>query len=516
MDDNHAAIVRCAGTPVKGSALLAVHTCIAESVCATTMAHCSFIDFEITVHGQQAPYLVHAAYRQQTASSMLAEDAAHPAWAARLARLAATRGQPGQEELETIGSLLYHQLFHADVRELWIQARGDLERSSAGICIRLMAQPPAVAALPWEALYDPDRRVVFAGSLRTPLVRSERLQRQVGLSRPLAAALPLRLLAALPTDPSEQIDGAAELNRLQAVLAPSGQVVVQTLKGQFSVVDLRQKIAALQPDIVHLVTHGSPEGVLLWQQEQAVLTPAPALRTALEGTESVKLVVLNACATAAAGSLHQGLASVGAHLLQAGIPAVIAMQFDVEEEVATKFTQYFYQELFGGSCPGQVLRAVSLARSNLYALHPASLGYTTPILWLNSAEGQLFAAEGATAESAPAAVPAAVPAAAPTLELAALRRQTAQLEVWLVGLAALRSAQLPGALRPLLQMFQDALRVCEDLLVQLRRLDSAPPTEQLLQHYREKLERLGREQAAVERQAALIRASLEQRGQAGM
>jgi hypothetical protein len=53
-------------------------------------------------------------------------------------------------------------------------------------------------------------------------------------------------------------------------------------------------------------------------------------------------------------------------------------------------------------------------------------------------------------------------------------------------------------------------------LVQLRRLDSAPPTEQLLQHYREKLDRLGREQAAVERQAALIRASLEQRGQAGM
>jgi hypothetical protein len=33
--NNHAAIVRCAGPPVKGSALLAVHTCIiAESVCA--------------------------------------------------------------------------------------------------------------------------------------------------------------------------------------------------------------------------------------------------------------------------------------------------------------------------------------------------------------------------------------------------------------------------------------------------------------------------------------------------
>ncbi len=490
-----------------------IYTGIVEKRLHTTMAHCSFIDFEITIHGQQAPYLVHAAYRQQTASSTLAEDATHPVWAARLARLAAPRGQPGQEELEAIGALLYHQLFHADVRELWLQARSDLEHNRAGVCIRLMAQPPAVAALPWEALYDPDRRVVFAGSLRTPLVRSERLLRQVGPSRPLAATLPLRLLAALPTDPSDQIDGAAELDRLQAVLAPSGQAVVQTLQGQFSVVDLRQKIAALQPDIVHLVTHGSPEGVLLWQQEQAVLTPAPALRTALEGAESVKLVVLNACATAAHGSLRQGLASVGAQLLQAGIPAVIAMQFDVEEGVATDFTQYFYQELFGGTCPGLVSRAVSLARSNLYALNPASLGYTTPILWLNAAEGQLFAPATSPAAAPPAAAP---PAAAPALELAALRRQTDQLEAGLAGLAVLRSAPLPGALRPLLQMFQDALRVCEDLLVQLHRLDSAPPTEQLLQHYREKLDRLGREQAAVERQAALIRASLEQRGQAGM
>ncbi|MFM7173009.1 MAG: hypothetical protein ACKO4U_08240, partial [Caldilinea sp.] len=144
--------------------------------------------------------------------------------------------------------------------------------------------------------------------------------------------------------------------------------------------------------------------------------------------------------------------------------------------------------------------------------NPASLGYTTPILWLNAAEGQLFApAAPPPAAPLPAAPP---PAVAPALELAALRRQTDQLEAGLAGLAVLRSAPLPGALRPLLQMLQDALRVCEDLLVQLRRLDSAPPTEQLVQHYREKLERLGREQAAVERQATLIRAALEQRGQA--
>ncbi|MFO7635293.1 MAG: CHAT domain-containing protein, partial [Caldilinea sp.] len=355
------------------------------------MAHCRFTDFDITIHGHHAPYLVHAAYRQHTATGQLDDDATQPEWAARLDHLAMARGLVGQHDLEEIGTLLYERLFRDDVRELWVHARTDLDNGDAGICIRLRIQPPAVAALPWEAMFDPDRNLALAGSLQTPLVRVETLLRHVGQMRPLTASLPLRLLTALPDDPTDQIDGEIEMQRLFTALGPLGEKVIEiaTLRGRFSVVELRQTIARERPDIVHLVTHGQPDGVLLWQHDTPVLTPATALRTAFEGADSVKLVVLNACSTAH-GSLSRSLASVGAQLLQTGMPAVIAMQFDIEEGVAGDFAQYFYQELFGGQCPGVVHRAVNFARSNLFALNPDSIGYATPILWLNAPDGAIF------------------------------------------------------------------------------------------------------------------------------
>jgi hypothetical protein len=50
------------------------------------MAHCRFIDFDITIHGQQAPYLVHAAYRQHTAAGHFAADAAQPGLAQTISK----------------------------------------------------------------------------------------------------------------------------------------------------------------------------------------------------------------------------------------------------------------------------------------------------------------------------------------------------------------------------------------------------------------------------------------------
>ena len=203
--------------------------------------------------------------------------------------------------------------------------------------------------------------------MQTPLVRVEKLLRHVGHVRALQTRLPLRLLVATPEDPTGQLDSAGERERLMAALAPlaGSAVEVVTLDGRFSIVDLRDMLASTQPAIVHLVTHGQPDGVLLWQGGVPVITPAASVRVALEGAESVRLVLLSACSSAQ-GSLQRSLASVGAQLLQAGLPAVIAMQFAIDEGVAGDFARFFYQELFTGRCPGAVHLAVNYARSNLY------------------------------------------------------------------------------------------------------------------------------------------------------
>lgn len=475
------------------------------------MSHCRFTDFDISIHGHSAPYLIHAVYRQHTATGHLDDDAAKPEWAVRLDHIAGARGLIGRQALEDMGALLYTRLFRGDVRELWLRARAGLDSGETGVCIRLMAEPPAVAALPWEAMFDPDRGSALAGSLQTPLVRVETLLRHIGQMRPLAATLPLRLLIATPEDPTQQINDEAETQRLIQALGPlQGSVIeITTLRDRFSVVDLRQTLARIRPDIVHLVTHGQPGGVVLWRHDEPVLTPATALRTAFEGTDSVKLIVLNACSTAQ-GSLQRSLASVGAQLLQSGAPAVIAMQFDIEEEVAGDFAQYFYQELFGGQCPGVVHRAVSFARSNLYALNPDSIGYTTPILWLNAADGMIF--DGAQLPLITAVQPQNTDFSAQ--EMALLRQQLAQIEQWHAGNSALAQVNAPITARPVQRLLRDALREVDDLLVQLRWLDTEQPSARILHQFSEKLARIEANRGAIDRLAALLRAQSGQAGEA--
>ncbi len=473
------------------------------------MAHCRLTDFEITIHGHAAPYQVHAVYKGHSAGGEFAIDAAQDLWASRLERLAAG-SEIGQAFLETTGADLFRHLFQASVRDLWVHAQSDLAAGGTdGICVRLMTPPPAVAALPWEVLYDPDRKVAFAGSVQTPLVRVETLLRHVGQVRPLQARLPLRLLLATPDDPTGQLDSAGERDRLMAALAPLiGRVIeVIALDGRFSVVDLRDALAAHRPDIVHVVTHGDLDGVLLWQNDEPCYTPAASLRAVLEGAESVKLVLLSACSTGQ-GSLQQSLASVGAQLLQAGLPAVIAMQFDIAENAAGDFARFFYQELFTGRCPGAVHLAVNYARSNLYALDPTSFGYGTPVLWLNAPNGTIFEMDGIPMSPMPTR-PSTTVTKPPDLK--PLMQQRRHIEQWRAGMDALDVTVLTASLRPIQRPLQDALREVDALLIQLRGLEQEPPTEQVRKQYEEKLALILGKQHTVDRLAGIIREQQERR-----
>ncbi|MBV7333181.1 CHAT domain-containing protein [Chloroflexi bacterium TSY] len=101
------------------------------------------------------------------------------------------------------------------------------------------------------------------------------------------------------------------------------------------------------------------------------------------------LVVLNACL---AGRISDQIpfSTVATQMLQAGIPAVIAMQLEISIDTALHFTQFLYEELITGSFPGSIDAAVGFARSNLYALDPNGSGYIAPVLWLNTNDDRIF------------------------------------------------------------------------------------------------------------------------------
>ena len=100
-----------------------------------------------------------------------------------------------------------------------------------------------------------------------------------------------------------------------------------------------------------------------------------------------QLVFLAACDSAKrpedAISAFVGL---GPRLVEAGVPAVVAMQDKVDMRIARDLTSSFYRELFQH---GQVDRALNTARAKWFKVE--EFGWAIPVLFLRLTDGRLFA-----------------------------------------------------------------------------------------------------------------------------
>jgi hypothetical protein len=204
------------------------------------------------------------------------------------------------------------------------------------------------------------------------------------------------------------------------------------------------------------------------------LAPASALRVALDGAASLRLLLLAACSTGQAVE-PSPLASLGAQLLQTGLPAVIAMQYDVRADAAGNFSEQFYRQLVAGRCAGQVDVAVNYGRSALYVHDPDAFAYGTPVLWLNAADGQIFAAERPFVVRAVAPAPGGT--AKPSVsdeEIARAEAELAGVEAWLAAAPQFERAAMPSALRSIEGRRQEHLQAVRDLLT-LIAAESDPP-----------------------------------------
>lgn len=418
------------------------------------MARCDFENFDITIRGSAPPYGVIAHYRRQSAQGEFAADITQSEWRNLDRQIEHTILAPSEKALTSAGSRLFTTLMRGDVRELWSAARSDLDQERVGgVRIRLDLLPPPVAALPWEVLYDPDRRQALAADARTPLVRVEHSLRLTQPPRSLRIAWPLTLLLAAPEDPAGQINAAAEIRAVKRMLDGFGpeRIRVTTMSGRFSLLDLGVELEAHRPDILQLITHGGPEGLELWQQGLPATSPSAALRAMVERSPSVKLAFLNAC-LAGRSSERLPLHSVAEQLLQAGLPAVIAMLYEIRDDAAIEFARRLYEELTAGACPGAIDAAVALARGGLRAHNPGDFSYGTPALWLNAEDGLIFT----TASESSAAV----------------RMESVAINVerrWLGEIGtSVDLSRLPPDLRFVARDWQRAMRDLHGLLDQLR------------------------------------------------
>ena len=307
-----------------------------------------------------------------------------------------------EADLKALGVALFDSLLPAPARALYRAALASLPVHS-GLRLLVQTDAPRLAAIPWEYCYDSELGVWPALDPRTPLVRYYALP-FVRDEQPRPAVLRALVVLAAPTDQAS-LDFDSERRRLEATLGPlqqTGRLELHYLESPVTVERLQNTVRR-GFDLLHYVGHGtqqSGQGVLLLERDdrQTHLVPAEEVAMLLRRTE-IRLVCLNACQTGAAQeNLFSGL---GPALVQAEIPAVVAMQYSMPDQSALRFTRAFYAAVADGEPVDAAMTAARIAlRTNL---GPGSPDWGYPALFMRAASGHLWSDH---AEEAPK--PAAV------------------------------------------------------------------------------------------------------------
>lgn len=310
------------------------------------------------------------------------------------------------------GQKLFEAVFQGDVRSLFYESRLKADHENKGMRLKLRLQPPEFARLPWEFLLEPRRDEYVCLSRDTPIVRYLELAQPV---TPLPVAPPLRILGmvASPYDlPELDIDREKEQveRALMGVRQQGTQIEITWLQGQTAGDLLRALRQAEQEPyhIFHFVGHGSfdaqrGEGVLWLADEQGRTRPLTASQLArlLGDHRALRLVVLNSC-EGAQGSEQDVFSSTAATLVRRGIPAVLAMQYEISDTAALLLAQWFYESLADGL---PVDMSVTEARKAITLENDRSLEWGTPVLFMRAKDGHIFDVQLAASNAPPRVEP---------------------------------------------------------------------------------------------------------------
>jgi ketosteroid isomerase-like protein len=305
-------------------------------------------------------------------------------------------GSPESGAAKDLGGRLFDSTFRGEVRDCLRQSLARAEEQGACLRIRLrLKDAPELANYPWEYLYDRNVNWFVALSGEAPVVRHLDLPLAI---RPLRMSLPIRVLLMI-SSPSgcPQLSHEREENLFNEAFGPlrqQGKVELTRLPDA-TLDTLDQWLARGEYHILHFIGHGAfdrqiDDGVLILEdaEKQQRWTTGEALGIHLRVHRTLRLAVLNAC-EGARGSPHDPFSGVAQSLAQQGLPAVIAMQFEITDAAAVDFSRGFYGALAEGY---PVDAALSRARLVLHA-NDHGLEWGTPVLYLRSRDGVVFESE---------------------------------------------------------------------------------------------------------------------------
>lgn len=295
------------------------------------------------------------------------------------------------------GKQLFQALFTPELQVAYRRSRDRAAAEDKGLRLRLRIEAPELASLPWEFMYDPTERDYVCLSTDTPLVRYLEFDQP---PPPLTIRPPLSLLVMIAS-PSDRpaLDVARERERIEHAtrrLRSEGFMRIEWMQGS-SWRDLQQALRRNKHHIFHFVGHGgfdsaAGEGALMLTDEdgRASMISATAIARLLSDHRTLRLAVLNSCLGAKA-SATDVLSSTAAVLVGRGLPAVVAMQFEISDEAAIEFSRSLYDAIAEGM---PIDAAVAEARKAMITRATHSVEWGTPVLHMRSPDGVLFRLDG--------------------------------------------------------------------------------------------------------------------------
>jgi hypothetical protein len=298
-----------------------------------------------------------------------------------------------EKTVREFGYKLLRALLDREVYTCYRMSLDKAKQQHKGLRLKLRVQPPELAELPWEFLYEPSQDEYLCLSVRRPLVRYLSLPQPV---EPLMVEPPLRILG-MVASPSDlpKLDIEHEKRRVDEAikgLKANGLVELTWLQGE-TYEDLEQEMLDGPWHVFHFIGHGRFDqfrkvGTIALTDDggHPHFLKARNLAPVLMDHYDLRLVFLNSC-EGAKSSDSDAFSSTAATLVRKGMPAVVAMQYKITDEAAIEFARAFYRAVSRG-LPADA--AVAAGRISLNNKIDDTFEWATPVLYMHARDGRVF------------------------------------------------------------------------------------------------------------------------------
>jgi hypothetical protein len=298
---------------------------------------------------------------------------------------------PDTARVKHFGGVLFDALFQDDVRDLYSGSLRAAEDENEGLRVTLaLKDAPELMLVPWEFLYDEPN--FLAISELTPIVRYLDLRKS---REPIAIDPPLRILAMVSSPIGVvELDVDREIQNIDRALArlkAEGAVEITWLDNA-TLDELQSCLLGGPYHVFHYIGHGEyddeqEDGVLLLEDDRGRADPVSGvnLGATLAPHRTLRLATLNSCEGGRTAD-DDPFAGVATSLVQSQIPAVIAMQFEITDRMASVFSEWLYKSLAGGLPVDSALSQARLAMFN----RRSGVEWGTPVLFMRVQDGRIF------------------------------------------------------------------------------------------------------------------------------